>query len=439
MKTNIPTMLLSASLLIAVACAPMDTTPVTQLPETGSVQAAGGSHVHATARAAVVTQSVSKPRVRELSSVRNEPLPSVLVGPFAASDMSLAEVLDAVSYDSGVAFAIGDSLAGKTLSLIDPSKQQLSVAVSRIAAAGDLFWSHENGVLKFDDSRSYAIDVPAIAGVADQLKSAIAGVGAKDIVTSSATGGLVFSASPSVARRVNGVVAEWSNNRSMIYYDAYIFEVARGQSGTAGIGIETLKQKLSSIASTQISEEGNGFTVTSAQADLALDMLLSEINRSRSSRVLSQPTLAVVSGGSAEIDVGSKQQYISSVSTTTQDSSSTNDVQVSSVSSGLRLKVSGEHSGGIISTELQIDLSTLLGFEEFDTGSASLKLPSTAQRTVTQTLMSRPGDTLVLAGVMTQSVNANASGAGSRSTQRSSATSVDELIIVLRPRLVEFK
>ena len=417
----------------------MSEKPVTSLPEKGSVDATEGSHIHPVSKPAVIHRTAPKPRLRTLGAPSNETLPDVLVGPFAAADMPLVELLDELSYDSGVAFAFGgDELREKKLSLVDPSQQPFGVAIARIASASDLFWSYDGGVLKLEPTRSYALEVPQVAGVAEALKTAVEGVGATDIVQSSASGGLVFNASPSVARKVAGVVDEWASKRSMIVYDGHIFEVSRSRSGEAGISLEALKQKLASIANAQITDDGDGFAVTSEASELALDIVLSELQKSSSSRVLSQPTLAVVSGGSAMIDVGSKQKYISSLENSTGENGSSK-VTVDEVSSGIELEVTGEHSGGVITTELELKLSTLLGFQEFDTGSARLKLPSTAERTISQTLLGRPGDTLVLAGVMTDSVEEDASGMRGQSTKRSQESSVDELIVVLRPRLVTFK
>ena len=65
------------------------------------------------------------------------------------------------------------------------------------------------------------------------------------------------------------------------------------------------------------------------------------------------------------------------------------------------MSISGQYSGGMIVTDLDLRLATLLGFEEFESGEGTMKLPNTAERKIEQTLLARPGDVLVLAGVMT--------------------------------------
>lgn len=439
MKFLLP-VLLTGSFLLGGCTQPMGKGPAVDLPENGHVHARAATHVQPARKPAVVVRTVERPRLRDLSAGANDPLPAVEVGPFAAADMPLVDLLDAVSYDSGVAFAYGGAdLKDKTLSLVDPGKVPLSTAIRRIASASDLFWRFEDGVLRLEPTRSFAVEVPKVAGVAEALTAALEGVGAENVVQSSATGGLVFEASPSVKRKVAGLVDEWASERSMITYDGYIYEIQRDRSGKSGIEMEALKSKLQKIANTQIDNVGDGFTVTSDATDLVLDILISDLQSASSSRVLSQPTLAVVSGGTATVDVGEKQQFVSSISTTSNDSSSTQDVQIDSVNSGLKLQVTGEHNAGVITTELNLELSTLLGFETFDTGSAEIKLPNTAERNLEQVLLGRPGDVLVLAGVMTDSIQETESGAHGRRSQRSKTTSMDELIVILRPRLVRFQ
>ncbi|SDY69521.1 hypothetical protein [Citreimonas salinaria] len=437
MKRIALNLFLAATVAVA-ACSPMDRKQVTTLPENGSVAARSGTQIQPQPRAAITTRNVSQPVMRDLEQVSSNRLPDVLVGPFAAAEMPLVDVMDAVSYDSGVAFSYGgDDLEGRTLSFVDPSKMPLEDAVKRIARAGDLYWSYVGGVLELQSERAYSVSVPGVSGAADSLAAAVAGVGATEVTVSEASGGIIFSASPSVARRVEGVIKNWSGTRQMIDYEAYIWEVDRSMSHSSGTTIQTLKNKLSAVATAEI--QGNGLVVKSEAADLVIDMLISSIDESSSSRVLSQPTLSVVSGGKAEIDVGNKQKYVERLATTTEDGVLVSEVTIGEINSGITMSISGEYSSEVIVTDLELTLSTLIGFEEFDTGSAKMKLPETAERKVSQTLLARPGDTLVLAGVMSSAVEQAETGTRGRKTSASARTSMTELIVVLRPRVTQYR
>ena len=150
------------------------------------------------------------------------------------------------------------------------------------------------------------------------------------------------------------------------------------------------------------------------------------------------------SGGESTLDIGEKQQYISSISnTTTQNGNSyqiNQNIDVSSIETGLQMSISGQYSGGMIVTDLDLRLATLLGFEEFESGEGTIKLPNTAERKIEQTLFARPGDVLVLAGVMTSITGKSESGSAvvPMFGKRSNSSEKTELIIVLRPRIVKF-
>lgn len=431
------------------------TTPVAKLPDGKSVSAPTKSHLHPESGQAVTTLKVQRPVIEELENIRNDRLPETMVGPFAAADMRVIDLIDAIAYETGVGFAFESTtqqeVGSRKLSLVDPQKMTFKRAIEKISAASNLFWSYENEVLRFETQRGFRISVPNVVGTADEFVKALEAVGAKGVKTDRVTGGVIFSADPTTLRKVQSLANGWADNRTMIVYDSYIYEVSLKQSAQSGLSIDSLNAKLGGlnvgieVAGGAVAAPGGmALTLAGVSGNIAIEAITSSINENGSYKVLSQPTISVFSGGQSNIDVGEKQQYISSVSTTLNSnegvSERSQNVNVSTIETGLQMNIGGQYSGGMIVTELNLRLASLLGFEEFESGDGTMKLPNTAERNIEQTLLARPGDVLVLAGVMTTRTAESKSGALILPTfgKRSNSSEKTELIIVLRPRIIKF-
>lgn len=442
-------LLITTAILGLTACSStIDTTPTTRIPTGGSVNASTPSHIHANQASSVVNLTVEKPTVRDLSRIRNDALPDIPVGPFAASNMSIVDLMDAVSFESGIAFSSGDvAVRDKTITLVDPQKQPLSRAIPRIAKAANLFWSYEDEVLRFETERSFVVSAPAVSGVSEALASALENIGATNVKKDSSSGGIIFTADPTTHRKVVNLTDEWANNRNMIVYDTYIYEVSLSKDARSGLNLQDLTVAFDDVNATlNTTSAGNlggglALTIGGVGANVAMDVLAQSMDANGTYRSLSQPTLALVSGGKASFNVGNETKYVSDNTVSVNGDNTTTDFNVATLQTGMRMEISGELSNGIILTELNLRLASLVGFEEFAAGDSSVKLPSTSERVLSQTLMARPGDTLVMAGIMSNSNTDSASGSNVVPLfgNKSSESDRSELIIVMRPRIVAFK
>lgn len=400
----------------------------------------------------VTTLHIKRPIVSDLEKNQMNPLPNTLVGPFAAASMPIVDLMDEVSFASGIAFSFNDtnesSIKDKVISLIDPNKITFEKAVKQISKSANVFYSFNDNVLNFEAHRAFHITVPQVAGAAESLSEALTSVGATDISNNAATGGLIFKADPKTLSRVQSLAETWGNNRTMIVYDGYIYEVTLNQSDQSGISLENINASIGNVNATltggsqPISETGGlALTLAGVSGKVAFDAIASSIQNAGDYKILSQPSISVASGSSSSLDIGEKQQYVSGLSSDTNEFTSTANVDVDTIETGLTLEVKGQYSDDMIVTEVNLKLATLLGFEEFDTGDNTLRLPNTAERNVKQTFFARPGDVLVIAGVMTNEID----NTDNRSKiipvlgSRNDSSRKTELIIVMRPRVIQFQ
>jgi len=156
---------------------------------------------------------------------------------------------------------------------------------------------------------------------------------------------------------------------------------------------------------------------------------------------VARPTISMLSGSDSSFSSGEKSEYIRSVSAAATDGVTSSGTDVRTLETGVEISVTGAHNAGVISTDFEIDISELIAFEEFDTGEVTLRLPRTAQRVLDAHLEARPGDVMVLGGIIRERDERSSEeivGTGIP-TQRGKAATRTETIILVRPRLVQIR
>ena len=116
----------------------------------------------------------------------------------------------------------------------------------------------------------------------------------------------------------------------------------------------------------------------------------------------------------------------------------TREEQVETVEVGVVIGVSGAHYGGVISSDFDLDISELLGFTEFSDGT---RQPQTLNKQVQSHLESRPGDVMVIGGIIRdREINSRKNVTGTTVPTRASREAAQtETIILVRPRLVQIR
>jgi hypothetical protein len=302
----------------------------------------------------------------------------------------------------------------------------------------------------------------------------------------------------------------------MLIYDVWVFERLLRRGEGAGIWWERLGRRVGDyVVGAQPLTAGQGaaaaamgvltgavgptapaglaFGIISSANNLVANAVIQFMSEDSQNEAVARPTMTMMSGGSAEIRIGERRQYIARVRNTTTGAitASTNqDVEDETLETGLILRVSGAHNDGVINTKIDLNIEELVRFESFSTGgdqSASrsqatnasgstsgnqvtmngsvtvgtgtstgatgatgssatgggttLRLPYTTNRTLRTMLDSRPGDLLVLGGLI-RTKNEDADRRLFRTTVPFADQSTFEryeTIMMMRPRLVRFR
>jgi general secretion pathway protein D len=285
------------------------------------------------------------------------------------------------------------------------------------------------------------------------LQDGITNVGATEVFADRLSGTISFRADRGTLAAVQTLMKSFENGRDMIVYDFWIIE--RSLNDSAGIGVDIMAG-LTAAGGNQVSlEEGGASGLVEAISSGALEKVfftgnLGNVgvefaaNMVRSlgdTETLARPTISMLSGADSSFESGQRSEYIRSVSETIIDGSSTSGTDVQELNVGIKVDVAGSHNGGVISTDFVLDVSELIAFDEFDTGSVRLRLPRTSQRKLTAHLEARPGDVLALGGIIRDREEKDERGIGPNGipVARSSGSEKTETIILVRPRLVQIR
>jgi type II secretory pathway component GspD/PulD (secretin) len=174
-------------------------------------------------------------------------------------------------------------------------------------------------------------------------------------------------------------------------------------------------------------------------------------------QTVSNPQLTFVSGSSAELKVGGSQRYISQVgqlvsqtnvsgtnNTTPTAGVGTNTVNTDSIDTGLTVDVAGAYENGVVFANLDLALKNLVGLNPTNSGQGvTIDLPQTTDEKINTVIRVRPGDNLVMAGLVTSADTNSRQGLPLGDDSRIPMFGDDqlqnhELVIIVKPSVVLF-
>ena len=443
---------------------------------------------------------------------RGERLPDVMVGPVMADGVPVSAVIDALGAGLRLGVTRDAEAEQRLITVRDQSRRSLQEMLEIISRRAGLFYEYRNGMLSFDSVRRFTVRVPRIEGSLLTISDAFRNLGAQEVFVDEITGTITMTVDYRTYRMAQQFLRTFEMGRDMLIYDVWVFERLLRRGEGAGIWWERLGRRVNDYvvgaqpltaaqgasatamgvltgAVGPTAPVGLAFGIISSANNLIANAVIQFMSEDSQNEAVARPTMTMMSGGSAEIRIGERRQYIARVSNTTTGSinvATNQNVEDETLETGLILRVSGAHNDGIINTKIDLNIEELVRFESFSTGGGTvsgqrttnaqgnqttidgtvtvgtggmgttlgtgisangsgggttLRLPYTTNRTLRTMLDSRPGDLLVLGGLI-RTKNEDADRRLYRTTVPFADQSTFEryeTIIMMRPRLVRFR
>lgn len=416
------------------------------------------------------------------------PITAALQAVLAGTDVSL-------SWDTG---KLGDRLV-TVVNLSGP----LPKVVDKICSAAKVFCSYKNGSLELADKETFIVSLPPVARATGGASVATSGSGSGGIsggssgisLSSSAAGNsmvetighlvgikaqvddqggnIIYTTDVEGENRVHRYLEQLRNGRPLIVLQLYIWEVTLNKENSEGINWNSLKlgnigpgfdktdfSSLSNLTPLATLASGPNAGAVSLGAVTAgrinASALAGFLSTQGRLQTISNPQVTFVSGSSASLKVGGTQRYISQIGqlisatnvagTSTPSPTTgvgTNTVNTDSIDTGLSISVAGSYENDIVFANLDLAIRNLVSLNPTASGGGTIDLPQTTDERMSTIIRVRPGDNLVMAGLVTAADTNSRQGLPLGETNRLPLFGDDtlqnhELVIVVKPSVVLF-
>ncbi len=391
-------------------------------------------------------------------SEEGDPLPSKIVGPYELRNETLAGALQLVMDGTDIPVSFETSRSLENTVTITNLKGPLNEVVQQLCGLADLYCSYERGVLNVKDTQIFTVSIPPIAA-ADQVgqlmtnvSGAIAEITGSAPITDPSTRTIVYRASERTAEVAKRYFQRLRQNTALIVFETYIWEVSLNAGNSTGINwsyFETLgKYNLGlSLSGAPLADLGTPVSIglpTTGDVNLTTGDVFRFISDYGAVKTISQPQITVLAGSEARLRVADTQNYLASVSRTTTDGgTTTTSTTTDSVDSGFTLVIGSNWDNATVYGNINILLQEVRGIEDFQASEESrVQLPNTSERELQTQVRVRPGDSLLIGGLVRERDSLDSQGPGINEpilpSSRTAQTDNVELVFLLKPRVIVF-
>lgn len=380
-------------------------------------------------------------------------LPTEQVGPFELRSETLAGALQLIlaDYEIPLAFETEDGLT-RTITVAN-LKGPLDRVVKKVCGLADLYCSYEDGLLVIKDTQTFTVTIPPVGGENDIMTSLASGLQAitgTSPITENGTRTIIYEATNRTAELAERYFQRIRSSTALIVFEIYIWEVALSSNNEMGIDW----QKFSNIGkfntginvSQLLSADSAPISIglpTTGNASVGTDDVLQFISSYGAVKTISQPQITVLSGAEATLRAADTINYVSSLTRTTDNGDVSVSTETDSVDTGFTLTISSAWDNATIYGTIDIELEEFQEFQDFSDGNGgNISLPRTTERALQTQIRIRPGDSLLIGGLVRERDQYDKDGLGFNEpilpTSRSVATSNNELVFLMKPRVIVY-
>lgn len=385
-------------------------------------------------------------------AVDDNNLPTEIVGPFELRSETLAGALQLIlsDYEVPLAFETDEGLS-RTVTVAN-LRGPLNRVVEKVCALADLYCAYEEGLMVVKETQTFTVTVPPVSSDEVDLLSALAtGLAAitdSQPITEAATRTIIFEATSRTARLAHRYFQRIRSNTALIVFEVYIWEVALNNNNDTGINwsnIETFGKFETSISFPGGASVEAPISIglpTTGNIATASDVV-EFLSNYGAVKTISQPQITVLSGAQATLRAADTTNFVSSLSRSVDDGEVTVSTETDSVDSGFTMTISSAWDDATIYGNIEIELQEFRRFVTFGEGTEQeLQLPETTERELTTQVRMRPGDSVLIAGLVRENDQFDTSGPGFNKpffpTSRNMRISNSELVFLLRPRVIVY-
>jgi type II secretory pathway component GspD/PulD (secretin) len=328
----------------------------------------------------------------------------------------------------------------------------------------------------------YSVDLPQDSGIMETIASEIASLGGEDVVQSVTSGQLIYKAQPDVHDSLIGPFLDRvSNNLAMVTIQVAVVSLALNDSTSQGfdwnafrLGVTTVNQGggaggeggvvggtdngVPSLGSV-IDASANAFsigrtaegTLFGKAATFTIGGALNFLSTFGDTKITQNVELRTVSGQEVILRSGQEVPYVSGVTNTIDEGTTTGSVQTETIQTGLTLTMRPffDSATGLVTLNLNLEQRQILQFVELSAGDGvgTITQPLTQDQNLTDLIRTPVGQTIVVGGVQNESISSTMTqpsvirntGLGDALGSENRNVSRNAFFIVARPTVTIFE
>jgi MSHA biogenesis protein MshL len=401
--------------------------------------------------APVVYVKLDNDILRPVKRSPDQPLPKDFVGPFELREESLASALELVMEDRNIPMAFETPLATQRMVTVTNLQGPLDQVVEKLCSLADLYCSFEKGALVIKETETFTVSLPPfIAKSYSPFVSTLSTITGGDTSVDSLTRSLVYTASHRNHEAAVDYFERLRANTALIVYEIQIWEVQLNDGNKTGIDWDEFAFSLGDV-DFDLTRDGSpaiagnvGIGAQYTAGSVSIDTVLNFLQTQGAVKTVSQPSLTVLSGSDAKLRIGNSRDYVSEITRTVGVSTADNvSVTTDTLETGLSIEIGSAWDNGTVYGDLKIELQNLLELEEVDVGGTIIQLPSTSDRALETKLRVRPGDSVIIGGIVEERDDLEQQGlpGGKKplfTTLKDKSAANSELVFMLKPRVVVY-
>jgi hypothetical protein len=384
-------------------------------------------------------------------SAATDMLPTEVIGPFELRSETVAGALQLITADYEMSMAFESDEAFDRTVTVANLRGPLNKVVQKICSLADLYCSYNDGLLIVKETQTFTVTIPPIASGSDVLTSLASGLEAITGVapiTEPATRTIIYEATSRTAELAERYFQRVRASTALIVFEVYIWEVALTNANSTGVNwseIESFGKFASDITipgsvGANFNPISIGLPTTGDAANVS--DVFEFISTFGAVKTISQPQITVLSGAEATLRAADTVNYVSSLTRSTDDGETTVSTETDSVDTGFTLSIASTWDNATVYGVIEINLEEFRGFQNFDADGTTLQLPETTERELSTQVRIRPGDSLLIAGLVRENDEFDKSGIGFDTpflpTSRTGGISNTELVFLLKPRVIVY-
>ncbi len=388
-------------------------------------------------------EDVLRPKV-----ANNGDFPDEEIGPFELRSETLAAALQFVLADYNIPLAFETDEALTRTITISGLRGSVDKVVARMCSLADLYCSYEDDILTIKETETFTVALPPIAQETyDDFINGLAAVIGTTPIVDNTTRSIIYTASHRTNRRATDYFDRLRSNTALIVFETQIWEVNLNDQHDTGIDWSAFNVNAGDVA-LNFTRDGTptiagafGVGAAYTSGDLSFDGVFNFLSTQGAVKTVSQPQITVLSGSEATMRIGNSRQYISEVTSNEGFSDSDNlSVETSTLETGLTINIQSAWDNSTVYGNLTIELQDLINLDTVDVGNTSIQLPETSERVIETRIRIRPGDALLIGGIVQERDDYDNEGPGVAnplfSTRRSTGAANSELVYMMRPRVI---